>query len=509
MSNNRLTTIATMLLLTLLGGSLGFGAFYYLKTTRDTQPPFKEAFSLADQRYKEARDLEVEGELTLSRMKYTQARDLFSRQGNQAKLNLANEGIARTLGLAQDYSLDVGALNNLLSSRVQNFHSNEQANWEFKGLFDSRFIDGQKRYFHQSLDNLAMLNPSVAGRVPGWLESKTALAKNLTAYALAQDWGYPLQNYRNPTTFQVRYRLIIDTDQLPSYQKVKCWLPYPVNSPQQFSSLTAFQPAGAIKFSPLAEGDVGTAYAELKNTGKGPLTVELEYQLQTREVNKKIDPNWVGSYDTNSQLYQQYTRSEPHLELSEPINNTARQIVGSETNPALKAHLIYNWVVENIKLQNVSYHLVQGSSASHQALEKMRGDSTLQAFLFTSLCRSQGIPCRVAGGYRLIPGSETPTAWAEFFLPNYGWVPADPGTAQLVCLSSGLSQSDKNRVREYYFGNLDPLRVNFNQTALAPLNPAKQSERNLSLLLLQPELECGGSNLTPDHLSFTLTATRL
>ena len=506
---NRLAIITTLLLLTLLGSGIGWGAFFYFKTTRSPGSSWEGGFSLADQRYKEARDLEVQGELTLSRLNYTQARDLFARQGDQYKLNLANAGIARTLGLAQDYSLDVQALNNLLRTRVLDYRSHELASWESKGMLDFLIIDGQKRYLRHSLDNLAMLNPDLASRIPGWLEARSAATRDLAAYALAPDWGDPRSSYRHPTSFLVKYRLVVETSCIPAYQTIKCWLPYPLSSPRQESTLVSFLPPRGIKLAPLVEGEVGLVYAEMENIVPGPLNMELVYELRTKETNKKIEPEWVGSYDTNSLTFKQYTGSEPHLEISELVKKTAGEIVGEETNPARQANLIYNWVLENIRLQEVSYPLVLGASASHQALEKKRGDSALQAILFTALCRSQGIPTRVVGGFRLIPGAETPAVWAEFFLPNQGWIPVDPGTAQLICLSQKLTAAENKKIKDYYFGNLDPLRVSFNQSVLAPLHPPKLSERNLNLLLLQPELECGAQNLPSEAVTFTLTVTRL
>ena len=108
----------------------------------------------------------------------------------------------------------------------------------------------------------------------------------------------------------------------------------------------------------------------------------------------------------------------------------------------------------------------------------------------------------------MIPSSEAPTGWAEFYLPNYGWVPVDPGTAQTICLSNGLTNTDKKRVKDYYFSNLGPLRVSFNQTSMAPLIPAKPSERSFSLMRLTSEIECGGSNVSTDNVQYSVSAVK-
>lgn len=507
LSAGRIATTIILITLPLLGGLAGWGAYQYLKAN-NTISSLESAFSMADQLYKEGRDLETEGELTLSRLKYAQARELYQREGDQKKINLVNEGIARTLWLAQDYSLTVDALLGLLSSRIQGFQPYELSSWELKGFIKYRYIDGQKRYFNQIINNLAYSDAAIARRIPGWNEALLSWLRVLYPYPLADDWGVTAVDYRNPLNFTVSNRMTLEGSQLPAYQTVKCWLPYPVYSPAQpYIKLLAVQPPTA-KTPPLTESNVGILYAEFKNQPPQATVLEFQYQVQTREVLKNIDPAWVGEYDVNSSLFQEYTRSEPHLEISDPIKDTARQIVGQETNPALKAQLIYKWIINNIRLQEVSYPLVLASSASHMALEQQAGDSTLMAFLFTTLCRSQGIPARVVGGYRLIPGAEAPHTWAEFYLPHYGWVPVDPGTAKFLCLSPELTAAQKNRVIDYYFGHLDPYRLLINQNAPAALIPPRLSERTLSLILQQPEVEAGGANIPRGAMSFKLSAVK-
>jgi transglutaminase-like putative cysteine protease len=51
--------------------------------------------------------------------------------------------------------------------------------------------------------------------------------------------------------------------------------------------------------------------------------------------------------------------------------------------------------------------------------------------------------------------------WAEFFVPGYGWVPADPADVRKAMLVEKLdSQDQKTReYREYFWGGIDPYRV--------------------------------------------------
>ena len=60
------------------------------------------------------------------------------------------------------------------------------------------------------------------------------------------------------------------------------------------------------------------------------------------------------------------------------------------------------------------------------------GSCQNQALVFVALCRAVGIPARVAHGINSVGLDDVSDiedwshSWAEFYLPNYGWIPADP-----------------------------------------------------------------------------------
>jgi transglutaminase-like putative cysteine protease len=490
----------------LIGSGLGLGAYLFLRPALDSGSTLGSTFSIADQHYKEARDLETNGELTLARLKYTQARDLFERQGNQDKLNQANEGIARTLQLAEDYSLDMPAVLQLMSQKIRYFQSNDLNNWELQGLVEARFIDGQKRYHTNLIENMAYQDPQIAQRLIGWNEYHTALAGQLTPFVLGNPNQSRIQVLQNPRTFQANCRVKFDYTKLPPYQTVSCWIPYPILAPSQTEvHLVSVNPQASLLYPPQLDREIGTAYVEMKNTNNQDLYLDLSYSFKTYEISPQINPDLVGTYLPEDELYQRFTKSEPHLEQSSQMKELAAQIVAEEENPYRKAQRIYNWIQDNIKMSHVSYPLVSASSASHYLLDKKAGDSTLQAFLFTNLCRTAGVPARVNSGYRLIPGYEAPWTWAEFYLPNYGWIPVDPAMAKTICLARGFSEAQKERVKEYYFGHLDPYRLLINQTAPGSLYPVKTTERNMSLIFQQPEAEAGGQNISPATIDYSIS----
>jgi hypothetical protein len=318
------------------------------------------------------------------------------------------------------------------------------------------------------------------------------------------------QPFRNPISFTASYELKLDHSKLPPYQKIQSWIPFPINSASQNDvQLISAQPANAFLFPPKTDQEIGLIYSELNNHDNSGPILKLTFSFKTYEISPKIEPTQVGTYSTESSLYQRYTQSEPHLETSEEMQKLASLIIGEEKNPYLKAQKIYRWMLDNIKFCYPSYPLVLSSSASHYAFDKKAGDSTLQAFLFTTLCRSAEIPARVVGGYQLIPGHESPWAWSEFYLPNYGWIPVDSAMAQTICLSTQLKIDQKKQVQDYYFGHLDAYRLTINQTAPVPLYPIKNTERNMDLLLFYPEIEAGNKNIPNEAINFSFTFQRL
>jgi transglutaminase-like putative cysteine protease len=81
-----------------------------------------------------------------------------------------------------------------------------------------------------------------------------------------------------------------------------------------------------------------------------------------------------------------------------------------------------------------------------------KGNCTDFHSLFISMARSVGIPARFVIGAPIPQGPEGTIAgyhcWAEFYSPQAGWVPVD------------ASEAWKHpRLREYYFGTLDPNKL--------------------------------------------------
>ncbi|WP_231368310.1 transglutaminase-like domain-containing protein [Thermoanaerobacter indiensis] len=100
----------------------------------------------------------------------------------------------------------------------------------------------------------------------------------------------------------------------------------------------------------------------------------------------------------------------------------------------------------------------------------LKGDCGFQALLFITLCRIVGIPARWQSGWYITPFLASPHDWALFFIPPYGWLPAD--------LSFGGRYKNNQELREFYFGNLDAFRMVANSDFMKNFAPKKVFWRN-------------------------------
>lgn len=151
------------------------------------------------------------------------------------------------------------------------------------------------------------------------------------------------------------------------------------------------------------------------------IVIRRHIQIESYELLSLIDADRVAPYEGSERNYEFYTKSERYERLTPRIHDQAARIIGHEKNPYLKARLIQGWVNQNMRYQYPPDH--RGASS---ALSSLRGDSGQYADLFVALCRASGVPARMVAGFMSKNGESLSShIWAEFWLPQYGWIPAD------------------------------------------------------------------------------------
>ncbi|GAB4374546.1 MAG: hypothetical protein Kow0042_19200 [Calditrichia bacterium] len=253
--------------------------------------------------------------------------------------------------------------------------------------------------------------------------------------------------YNNPVRYRAKLSFSVINDSC-DVKQLEIWLPKILQWENQ-KDIRIHRITPAVEIDTFDQERLnGIYYWKFENNPLegSTLTVSVDFSFTCYETNFQVDPQQVGSYDTESDLYRKYTQSEPYIEAGdERIRKVAHQIVGREQNYYLKARKIYDWV-----LQHLDYRFVPGLKGALYALEHRHGECGDYSALFVALCRAVGIPSRPVIGMWATPFHE-PHVWAEFYLPRYGWVPVDASHAD------GWGQTD------YYFGNLDNRRVTFSK----------------------------------------------
>ncbi|MFO7850144.1 MAG: transglutaminase domain-containing protein [Spirochaetia bacterium] len=190
---------------------------------------------------------------------------------------------------------------------------------------------------------------------------------------------------------------------------------------------------------------------------------EEEENLQTHtywfdrySISTDIDPGSISaSYNEDRTLFEHYTAANQLIPSdTDFFKDWGRRITGRETSPYKKAEAIYDYLVDNME-ENPSF-----SGTLEEALESGECGSSDFGLLFVTLARTVEVPARPSAGYLVYGDKRTKRhVWAEFYLPDYGWIPADPA------LGSGLDDISipVDSPKEYYFGNLDNQHITFSR----------------------------------------------
>lgn len=177
------------------------------------------------------------------------------------------------------------------------------------------------------------------------------------------------------------------------------------------------------------------------------ITITRHFKFFAYETCFNIEPSKVGKYNTDDPLYKYYTRTQEFMELTPEVIDLAKIIIGKETNPYFQAKAIYTWCIENID------YVYPPNRGIRFCLPRRTGDCGSYSLIFTSLCRAVGIPARVVNGHWCCKQKKNYHVWNEFYLPNYGWIPADATDGRIVRDTPEKLPGKGDMY--YYFGNLD------------------------------------------------------
>lgn len=218
-------------------------------------------------------------------------------------------------------------------------------------------------------------------------------------------------------------------------KNVKFWVSIPDN--ERYQEVLDFQAVSVPgKWTIVREPDRGNRFmlVEVDNPGTPTLTAKVEFTLRRRSVFTEIDPAKAGPItDSHRILYaDELRRDAPHMRVTKRLAKMADDACGAETNVAKQAVLLLGAVADYADHYSKDPSKPKcGIGDAEDCLANAGGCCTDLHSMFIAMARARGIPTRLQMGYRLREPNEGKEVdpgyrcWAEYFVPNYGWVSAD------------------------------------------------------------------------------------
>ena len=210
-------------------------------------------------------------------------------------------------------------------------------------------------------------------------------------------------------------------------------------------------------------------FAEVSKAKSGDLHFEVVYDVVRREhLTLGLMRPRLQNASLNKKDNQLYLSADKLVPITGLPAELAAQVSTGKDSQLAKARAIYDYVFANMSYDK------SGTGWGHgdvlYACNAKKGNCTDFHSLFIAMARSQGIPARFEIGFPLpankksgeIPGYH---CWAEFFIPQNGWIPVD--------ISEAWKHPEK---KDYFFGAHDADRVQFSIGRDLKLNPAQQGD---------------------------------
>lgn len=296
----------------------------------------------------------------------------------------------------------------------------------------------------------------------------------------------------SPKTYLIQTAVDIDDASTDKDSSIILRCPYPY--------VTAAQPLVQLtnsKYEPVIENyQHSTIYQVRKdNVKEEKKRFSEDFMIYVYETRTEISAAKLGKREgINTELYEYATRADECVPSDdEAVHDLLKKIIGNEKNAYNIAALVYNYMTENFTVRG---DIRRGKISPIDLIDKKHGDAYDFAMIFTALLRAAGIPALPDSG--ILIGADMKAQnhwWCEFYLSEFGWVPADPALG--AGLDYQLWRKDTD-VRKYYFGNLDAQHILFSRgwNEIKPSSPQnKTATRQRTFALQEIWEEALGTNI--------------
>lgn len=392
-----------------------------------------------------------------------------------------------------DFDLDADQVIAKVRGEIPELTDAEFAQWDARGLFERKVIDGEVRYFNRSPSNLFRLSPEASALrrvqtplLPSGLPLK--MTKAITGYdqkviGAARSSG---RTSVMPQRVEVTQSLVVDAGAVPPGKQVSAWIPYPQSIPGQQEDIEFIRSVPARhRIAPKSALQRTVHLEQVAQAGK-PTTFSITYRVTLYAQYHPIDPDKVVPTKITPALAPYVAERAPHIVFTEPLRVFSRQVVGDTTNPYRIARKLFA-AVDQIPWAGAREYSTMPDLSAY-TLQAGHGDCGEQTMLLITLLRMNGIPARWQSGWIFTRyGYDNIHDWAQVYLAPYGWVPIDVTYGQL--------DSGDPSLHWFYLGGLDNFRIAFNNDFGTRFVPPKQHFRSDTVDSQRGEVEWDGGNL--------------
>jgi len=439
---------------------------------------------------------------------FMNASEKFAALGNEAEKKDALRQAKRMSWLFAEMNLNRTSADETIQEAFPQFTQEEREAFLEPGASIQFESDGQIYYYEGIARNIRFHNASLSQNYTRSLGESPFFDQISPFISAPRDKKNPL--YQNHT-FQGTGELSIPRNLLPDNGTLQVWYPLPVSIESQSDILvTSVQPEEYVVSEPVTTGDIGEVYLEipLEKMMDDYVNVSVRLTFTTSPRILDLDPDAIPVYDTSDPLYQRYTKSQSNINVTPEIMALANQIVGDETNPYKKARLIYDYILQTLPYSNVPHAYLTAMSIPESEFVHYTGfgDCGTQSTYFAALCRAVGIPARAPGGYQIVPGHQGTHFWAEFYLPEYGWIPVDVTVADAADWAYNATPEQVTEYKDFFFGNLDPYRFTIQTDVDEPFSGEPNPDILFTAVHQMPAVVCTSSDSDVEMLGMAYSS---
>lgn len=250
----------------------------------------------------------------------------------------------------------------------------------------------------------------------------------------------------------------------PSKGRQHLWLPLPMNQDTLYQRTLGHTWQGNFELGSLRrqpDGDLEAFYCEWPENVTPQLTLSTTVTTADRvfEVSRRTQA------PEREDILRRNLQATSLLPNEGEIYTLAQRIIGRILDPIAQARAIHDWVVENTEYDQTQTGPGTGNVRKQVEQHLFKGRSADINGLFVALCRSIGIPARRVYGLRIAPSRITASLGindddathaahcrAEFYVPGYSWIPADPSDARRAMAVESLEHSKLLPIKKLLFG---------------------------------------------------------